>query len=1841
MKTIIARFQELKKNVSEVEVDGEIVDVNNVETALRSVGVALRDEVTGQFRDLDDVFLELASIWDTLDRNTQRHIATIAAGSRQQSRFIAMMDNYERTVELVDIANESGGDSARQFAKTMDSLDAKINKIKSSAENLIGTLVPNQLVKDVLDSFNNILSIINDISKEGPLAIIAFSVVAIKVVKNIINQFLIGLRGVSDSIDTVKQSIINAHPKFKIFVEYYDSKTGNQIDNPLNNDGKEVKIKEKITREENSKNKNSQNEKGKANNNSSSQLINKISSISSLLGSVLSSLQLISATQQTSEGLKGSIIGQGFGTLVGGILAAAIPGIGGAIGPLVAPLAGLIGGAIGDAADKSKGILSETFANLLTESISEASEKASESLETYNSLNEQISEFEKLQEVINSGDYSTEEQQRYIELNNELKKQYPEITSAYQEEIGIREVSLDLLKEELALKKQLAEKDALYLKTLELSQQERDIIQKENEYNEVSSTYNKKFEIGSQFFGLAGILEGSKADIQYGTQSILEKQASQIKANFNIEDISSLEEVENFVSQIQDVFDKQEDKGLLSDLDKTNFEKQKKELLDFAKSYFDGYKEIQEEIDNLEKENKIANDNLVESFLLPYDDEIIQKNSDIIQEYVDSYLSNKDVEMPSLIKDDGTYYDPESEEYKSLVSSYENNIQLAVEEITNFLNSLSDDEKINLSNLKSLIDFVDPNIIVEEVKKNFNQEDAQKILEMFFGLDDSGNINIDTGKISQAVGQVSALFQEEIEKATKSGKYRNAMVLSNFSMEWGEGEKDLTSYMGIIDNMKNLEDLDPSVISNFSNIASQEISSFSTDLFDASTQATNLITKLQGLEQYKDAIQTGALTEEQVEELIKTYDLTLDSFELTAEGYKLIGMNYYELVSQASNQTDQIYQETLSNFEVMKRELQETYNNQTSIGDIEGAEETKQKLEDIIVTIERYKQAASTIEPISLSVTSMQQAADSIDILVENTSLLNSALEEFSEYGQISANTFADLIQSNAAYIDAIDAVNGKLVLNKEKFEELRQQEIQNYKDSNQISINKLKQQNLEIDAQIDNAKASMETARTLMQMESDEAEYSATVNKFKSEATAAWAKIAITADKDVAEGDVESANVARKGAQTHGNANVAMEKSYSGLQKGVIANIKSIISGISAMATAAKTGKDTSKKIISGAGAGLKSAMDVIENTVADFDEDKWNNLLNDDAFVWDDTTLNNYIKDTEERIAYLESLKNKNNETIQELEALSDLADKISKTSGALGGAGSKKGTGSSGTKKATEETKEYRLELEKLYNILSIIADSERELEEIQTQRNSLKNYNDLAKNDSTQLAIIEELKTQYQELLKLQKQEQENIANQLRSTYSAYVQVKDGYLQVNHAAIATIRDQEFGDTLKELIDEFDDYSDEINDTIKTLDEYREKQEEIIETQRDYAINLKDQILNQVIDVHEKEIEKVKEKYEAIKNEDSKYLDSLKKNLDKQRQLRDQEDEQADLESKEKRLALLQRDTSGIYAAEIEELKREIAEQRQSMADSETDRLLEDLEAQYEAQHQAMDDEVEYLQESHQLKLETMTEYWAEVERIMEGGYSAILDYLKKHDEEFITGSKESQQAWLEEWEKTINEALAYRTNVNNGNYTNPKKEQPSTGSGSSSGSSSSGGTVSTPKTPSAGSQVKAKSGAKIYGSPTGGTALNPYFGAGPYTVIKTQGSRALVRWYKASSGLTGWFNISDLVGYSEGGLVQQTGPVMVHGTKNKPEAFLSSSDTKNISALRDALSSVVKNKNSLGNDSINQNSGDTYYEIHIEVESIADDYDVEKMMAAMKKEIVKDAKSRNVIAIKRSR
>ena len=169
MKTIIARFTEVKQLFSEgmltgEDEEGEEININKIDAALKSVGISLKDFLNGT-KGIDDIFLELASKWDTLDLATQRYIATTAAGSSQQSRFIAMMSNYDRTMELVTAANNSAGASQKQFDKTLESMEAKLQKLKNAWDQFAMGLANNEILKGGVDLLTELLKTINNLTE--------------------------------------------------------------------------------------------------------------------------------------------------------------------------------------------------------------------------------------------------------------------------------------------------------------------------------------------------------------------------------------------------------------------------------------------------------------------------------------------------------------------------------------------------------------------------------------------------------------------------------------------------------------------------------------------------------------------------------------------------------------------------------------------------------------------------------------------------------------------------------------------------------------------------------------------------------------------------------------------------------------------------------------------------------------------------------------------------------------------------------------------------------------------------------------------------------------------------------------------------------------------------------------------------------------------------------------------------------------------------------------------------------------------------------------------------------------------------------------------------------------------------------------------------------------------------------------------------------------------------------------------------------------------------------------------------------------------------------------------
>lgn len=149
LKTIVANFTQFKEDPSGLGEEGTAI--NNVDTALKSVGISLTN-AQGDVRDLGDVLDELGKKWNSLTRNQKSYLATQIAGTRQQSRFYALMNDYDRTLQLVSESTNSSGKAASQFALYQSSLSASTERLNNEWEKFYNNILKNDTA---LKTFSN------------------------------------------------------------------------------------------------------------------------------------------------------------------------------------------------------------------------------------------------------------------------------------------------------------------------------------------------------------------------------------------------------------------------------------------------------------------------------------------------------------------------------------------------------------------------------------------------------------------------------------------------------------------------------------------------------------------------------------------------------------------------------------------------------------------------------------------------------------------------------------------------------------------------------------------------------------------------------------------------------------------------------------------------------------------------------------------------------------------------------------------------------------------------------------------------------------------------------------------------------------------------------------------------------------------------------------------------------------------------------------------------------------------------------------------------------------------------------------------------------------------------------------------------------------------------------------------------------------------------------------------------------------------------------------------------------------------------------------------------------
>lgn len=201
MRSIFSRLHQIRSTGFN---DEDATTANQIEKAFsdvnKEIGTTLtlfeKDRVT--WRQLPEVFLDLADSWDLMNNKQKSYIVTQLAGVRMQDRTLALLqglseefDDTTRGLYLYELAMGSAGATQEKFDIALTSVDAAQKNLRASLEELYTAIVNGDTIKDfyetlakIVDSFSIGISAVGGFNFEL-LATIAGGIALVSVIYQI------------------------------------------------------------------------------------------------------------------------------------------------------------------------------------------------------------------------------------------------------------------------------------------------------------------------------------------------------------------------------------------------------------------------------------------------------------------------------------------------------------------------------------------------------------------------------------------------------------------------------------------------------------------------------------------------------------------------------------------------------------------------------------------------------------------------------------------------------------------------------------------------------------------------------------------------------------------------------------------------------------------------------------------------------------------------------------------------------------------------------------------------------------------------------------------------------------------------------------------------------------------------------------------------------------------------------------------------------------------------------------------------------------------------------------------------------------------------------------------------------------------------------------------------------------------------------------------------------------------------------------------------------------------------------------------------------------------------
>lgn len=508
------------------------------------------------------------------------------------------------------------------------------------------------------------------------------------------------------------------------------------------------------------------------------------------------------------------------------------------------------------------------------------------------------------------------------------------------------------------------------------------------------------------------------------------------------------------------------------------------------------------------------------------------------------------------------------------------------------------------------------------------------------------------------------------------------------------------------------------------------------------------------------------------------------------------------------------------------------------------------------------------------------------------------------------------------------------------------------------------------------------------------------------------------------------------------------------------------------------------------------------------------------------------------------------------------------------------------------------------------------------------------------------------------------------------------LQDALMDYEQQAIDNQTDlEEIARRIKEIQDMIRDMEINLRETIYQAIEDREA---LKERMLQGTIDVENEIMDVLKERYEKERDMILENAELKKTALEEELDAIDEQLAKRKELAEQEDKRVKLAELEAKLARISADPT--RRKEALSLSKDIADLREEIAWDLADQEAEAQKKSVEQQITSLEEYMEYVEAYYEDLFEhpqkliaemkqiiTMTDdeimawlrdnseayrnsteavqqdmrntwqnmlndmhgtivtYWDEVEEIISQGDEAIIQFLMENSADYAAAGHLQAQAYVDEWKKMLEDLRrAYEDvaeDIQNTDLTPVVSPGNGGGTGSGGGTGGGGGTTSP-------THWKFTYNGKVYAHNADKNAATKKI-EDLYTADLNNRVGSSVAEYRRNAAKNSLSSGKHSAGYKEGGMAYETGMVLVHGTKKKPERILSAEQTENFEDMLETLHAIkmyrspyasVQKMGDMKTQSGVNVEGDVV--ITVSVEKLEEDADYEKMAQRVKESLYKE-------------